>query len=139
MTEQVKLDWETAEVGDGALTVALSAKPPKDWRAAFERTATLLNNGSWTVSLDSPKGSVRVDPVERGDEERVREFIEGAVLEANSTLVGEDELFGREPADEDEERASDTGASGSTRDEELTARFRAFAGGREGAEESGEG
>lgn len=128
MTEQVKPDWETAEVSDGALTVALSAEPPKRWRNAFEQTATLLNNGSWTVSLDK-KGSVRVDPVEQGDEDRVREFIEGAALEANSTLVGEDELFGREPADdEDEERTPEAEAAESTRDEALTERFRAFAG-----------
>lgn len=36
MTEQVKLDWSTAEVSDGELTVGLNAKPPKQWQEAFE-------------------------------------------------------------------------------------------------------
>jgi hypothetical protein len=142
MTEQLKLDWETAEVSDGSLTVGLSDKPPKQWRNAFETTATLLNNGSWTVSLDAQKRSVQVTPVEQGDEERVREFVEGAVLQANSTLVSEPELFGLERTDDDEDEedaTSESEASGSSRDEELTQRFRAFAGEHASAEENGEG
>lgn len=140
MTEQLKLDWETAEVSDGSLTVGLSDKPPKEWRNAFETTATLLNNGSWTVALDAKNRSVQVTPVEQGDEERVREFIEGAVLQANSTLVSEPELFGLEsPQDEEdaEDATSESHASESSRDEELTERFRAFADEHDGEEAGG--
>ena len=87
MTEPLTLDWSTAEVSDGELTVALTAKPPKHWRDAFERTAALLGAGNWDVSIRPKKGLVQIASVRPGDEERVRQFVEGAVLEANTTLV----------------------------------------------------
>jgi hypothetical protein len=129
MTEQLKPDWSTADVSDGKLTVELSAKPPKKWRDAFERATTLLNPGAWKVTLNSRKGSVQIAPVQPGDEERVRQFVEGGVLQANATLVSEEELFGTGPADdeEQEEEAEDSDASEPSPDEELTGRFRAFA------------
>src|ERR1700689_4840523 len=91
MTEQLKLEWSTAEVSDGKLTVGLTAKPPKQWRDTFERTAALLGAGNWEVTLKPKKGLVEIASVLPGDEERVRQFVEGAVLEANTTLVSEDE------------------------------------------------
>jgi hypothetical protein len=124
MTEQLKVDWSSAEVSDGKLTVALSAKPPKQWRGAFETTTTLLSAGSWETTLNAKKGSVSVTPVQPGDEERVRQFVEGAVLQANATLVSEEELFGT-PTDDDEQ-TPDPEASEPSRDERLTGRFREF-------------
>jgi hypothetical protein len=124
MTEQLKLDWSTAEVSDGELTVRLSAKPPKRWRDAFGRTAALLGAGNWEVTLRPKKGLMQIASVRPGDEERVRQFVEGAVLEANTTLAGEDE---RQTADADEaEPESDQPEP--SRDEQLTRQFRAFAG-----------
>ena len=137
MTEQPKLDWTTAEVSDGELTVRLRAKLPKRWRATFERTATLLNSGSWDVSLNARNHSVRVASVQSGDEERVRQFLEGAVLEANSTLVSERELFEVGPADDEDEPTSDTETAERSRDEELTAQFRGFAQAPDGEEDAG--
>lgn len=126
--ERVQLDWSTAEVSDGTLTVGVSEKPPKKWRDSFERTAMLLGAGSWEVALNSKKQSIRVASVRPGDEERVRQFLEGAVLEANTTLVSEHELFGDESADhEGEAEETDSDAPQPSRDEELTARFREFA------------
>jgi hypothetical protein len=123
--EQLQLDWSTAEVSDGKLTVGLSGKSPKKWRDAFERTAALLGAGTWEVTLNSKKGSVRVASVQPGDAERVRHFLEGVVLEANTTLVSEQELFGSPPVEDDEpEPHSD--APEPSRDEELTDRFREF-------------
>jgi hypothetical protein len=126
MTEQLNLDWSTAEVSDGELTIGLTAKPPKEWRETFERTAALLGAGNWEVTLRPKKGTVQIASVQPGDEERVRQFVEGIVLEANRTLVSEQELYEGQPADDDDEPDSDA----PSRDEELTGRFRAFAGER---------
>jgi hypothetical protein len=127
MMEPLKLDWSTAEVSDGKLTVGLSAKPPKDWRDAFGRTAVLLSAGSWEVALNAKKASVQIASIRPGDEERVRQFIEGVVLEANTTLVSEEaELFEGQLADDDEQQP-DPEASEPSPDEQLTGRFRGFA------------
>lgn len=117
----LRLDWSSAEVSDGKLTVGFSDKTPKEWREAFVRAAALLSHGKWELSQVQAR-HVRVSPVNAGDEERVKHFLESAVLEANSTLVGEDELFDPEPADD----AEDEAAPETSPDEELTARFRAF-------------
>jgi hypothetical protein len=121
MTEKLALDWTSAEVSDGTLVVALSAKPPKKWRDAFARATALLSHGNWSTRLTQRNAAVRLDPVELGEEERVRQFLEGALLEANRTIVSEDELFaaGEHGDEEDEPEASV--------DEELTQKFRSFA------------
>ena len=126
MEQQLQLDWSTADVRDGTLTVGLSDTPPKKWRKAFERTALLLGARTWDVKLNSKKASVSVASVRQGDEDRVRQFLEGAVLEANTTLVSEQELFEGEQVDE-EEPEPDSGSPESSPDEELTGRFREFA------------
>jgi hypothetical protein len=121
--EQLKLDWSTAEVSDGTLTIALNEKPRKEWRDVFARTAALIG-GRWDVTLKPKRASVQVASVQPGDEEAVRQLVEGVVLEANTTLVGEQELFaGASVADE----RSESDVSEPSRDEELTGRFREFA------------
>src|SRR5277367_5062458 len=98
---RIKLDWSTAEVRDGELKVGFSDKAPKKWREAFARTATLLSRDTWELNEIKP-GQMRVSPIRPGEEERVKHFLESAVLEANTTLVGEEELFAPEDADETE-------------------------------------
>lgn len=124
--EPLQLDWSTAAVSGGTLAVELSQKPPKQWRNAFERTAALLSAGNWDVKLSSKKASVQVASVRPGDEERVRQFLEGAVLEANTTLVSEQELFDEQAAGEDEPE-TESDAPEQSPDEALTGRFRDFA------------
>jgi hypothetical protein len=125
--EPLKLDWSSAEVSDGQLTVALSGKPPKKWRDTFERTAALLS-GNWDVNLNTKKGTVQIASVQPGDEERVRQFAEGVVLEANTTLASEQELFGNAPAeDENDDQQAEPDATDPSGDEQLTGRFREFA------------
>lgn len=120
MTEKVELDWSSADVTDGTLVVALSVTPPKKWRDAFDRAAGLLSHGNWTTRLNRRTGAVRIDPVELGQEERVRQFLEGALLESNRTILSEDDLF------EDANGGSESEPEPSA-DDELTQRFRAFA------------
>jgi hypothetical protein len=120
MSGKLELDWTSAEVKDGTLVVALNATPPKKWRDAFERATALLSHGNWSTRLTRRNAAVRLDPVELGEEERVRQFLEGALLEANRTIVTEDELFAAGGGDDaDEPEVSE--------DEELTQRFRGFA------------
>jgi hypothetical protein len=121
MAEKVLLDWSSADVTDGTLDVALSGKTPKKWREAFERATALLSHGKWNTRLSPRKGSVRLDPVSLGEEDRVRQFLEGALLEANRVLVSEEELF------EDADDGGDGEDSEPSEDEQLTQRFRAFA------------
>ena len=120
MSEKLRLEWSSAEVSDGTLVVALNRRPPKKWREAFARATALLSHGSWTTRLSRRDTAVRLDPVELGDEERVLQFLEGALLEANRTIVPEEELF------EDDE-AGDSQQVEVSADEELARRFRAFA------------
>jgi hypothetical protein len=122
MTEPLNLDWSTAEVSDGTLTIALDAKPPKPWRDVFERTATMLG-AHWEVTLRPKKGLVEIATVRTGDEERVRQLLEGIVQEANSRAADEpaedEDASGDGPSHEDApERSSD---------ETLTDHFRGFA------------
>jgi hypothetical protein len=136
MTEQLRLDWSSAEVSDDTLTVGLSAKPPKGWLASFETTGTLLSGGRWTATVE--RKAVKVTPVVAGDEDAVRQFVEGAVLEANSTVVDdEQELFGGEPLDDEDDTDDETAEP--SPDEELTGRFRAFAEQTEQDEEKEDG
>jgi hypothetical protein len=121
MHETLKLDWSSAEVSNGKLTVGFSDKPPKKWRDSFDRTMALLSHGNWKTALNGRKASVEVTSVQLGDEERVRRLLEGAVLEANVTLVGEDALFDDGYADDEDVEIEPSA------DEEITARFRAFA------------
>jgi hypothetical protein len=121
MAEKVVLDWASAEVTDGTLDVALVGKTPKKWRDAFERATALLSHGKWNARLSPRKGTVRLDPVSLGEEERVRQFLEGALLEANRVIVSEEELF------DDSDEESENEVSEVSEDEELTQRFRAFA------------
>ena len=76
MSEQVRLDWSTAEVQDGTLTVALEGKLEKGWKNAFARTTALLNGGAWD-EVKLKKGKVLVRVISPGDEDRVRQFLEG--------------------------------------------------------------
>ncbi len=117
---KLQVDWSNAEVSDAKLTVGFSEKTPKKWREAFTRAMALLSHDTWEVSELKPQ-SVRVSPVRLGEEERVKFLLESAVLEANATVVGEDELF----ADDQDE--GNGGPAEPSQDDQLTARFRAFA------------
>ena len=134
MAELLKLDWSTAAVAGDTLTVELAAEPPKEWREAFEGTAVLLDSRHWKVAI-SKQGAIKVAGIGAGDEDDVRQFLEGSVLQANSTLTDEDELFGREPAEHEEEsdEADEPDAEAGPTDEDLTERFRSFSAGDDAA------
>jgi hypothetical protein len=121
MADKVKLEWSSADVTDGSLDVALNGRPPKKWRDEFARATALLSHGNWNTRLTQRNSAVRVDPVSLGEEERVRQFLEGALLEANRVIVSEEELF------DHTDDGSEMDEAETSEDEELTQRFRAFA------------
>jgi hypothetical protein len=123
MSDEVRVDWASAEVHDGKLVIALEGKPPKGWKEAFERTTHLLNHGTWE-QVKLKKGEVRIEPVTPGDEDRVRHFLESVILEANSATgaTGNADAEPDEDAEGDEEKAQ-----GSPEDDEMTERLRSFA------------
>lgn len=122
----LKLDWSTAEVHDGTLTVSLDGKPTGAWWATFERTAHLLDHGTWP-EIKRGKRKIEVEEVEEGTEERLRFFLESVVQEANAEQ-GKDEEddseagSGAETPDETPEQENEADP-----DREMTDRFRSFA------------
>jgi hypothetical protein len=111
------IDWSSAKVEDGELTVGLSDKPSKKWATRFEGVLQrLASHGSspFGVELAPRKGTLTVAGLEEGQEPDVRHLLESAVAQVNSDVATED--------DEDE----DDGHGHSERDRRLTDAFRAF-------------
>ena len=114
----VKLDWSSAEVRDGKLEVALRGELPPGWKHRFERTVALLGGGDWG-KVKLKKDRVRVHEVAKGSEDRLHQFLEGVVLQANAAHE-EMHSSAREDRDADEPEAGGP-------DAEMTERFRSFA------------
>lgn len=115
----VALDWTTAEVRDGKLEVGLRGEQPPRWKDSFDRTVALLPSGDWgKVTLK--KDRVRVDHVGEGGEDRLHQFLEGVVLQANAA-------HGLKEARAPEERAPVEDEPDGP-DAEMTERFRSFGG-----------
>ncbi len=122
MSEDVRLDWASAEVHDGKLVVALEGEPPEGWADAFERTAHLLNQGTWE-KVRLKDSEVQIRPVTPGEEDRVRHFLESIVLQANSAASADE----AGAPDGDATRSAEQEASESDEDQQMTARLRSFA------------
>ena len=117
-TEPRAIDWDSATVEDGALTVALTGQSSKDWRARFASILTLLGtpHGAWgEVTL--AKNRIEVADVRQGSESDLRHFLESVVVQANADTRADGETSGDEPTEED-------GV-----DAQMTRAFRAFAAG----------
>ena len=116
---RINLEWASAEVEDGGLTVPLESKPPKDWKQSFERTVTLLGDGEWG-SVRLKKGVVEVSDVAPGTEDKLHHHLEAVVAQANAAHE-------RDQAPPHTEEADGEEAEPEGPDAEMTARFRAFA------------
>ena len=124
MADEPKLDWSSAEVSDGKLSVAVDGKLSSAWKGSFETVAHLLNRGDWS-EVKLKKGTVRVEDIRPGDEEKLRHFLESVVQQANADQRPREE---QQQPDEDDDRdqGADEGKP-SQPDEEMATRFRAFA------------
>ena len=116
-----QIDWTTANVADGTLSVELSGGPARGWRGQFDSIRRLLDQGTsrWgRVSMS--RSVVTVTRVQPGAEPELRHFLESVVMQVNADLGLGDapEREGEEAAPRDLQRAADR---------EMAAHFRAFA------------
>jgi hypothetical protein len=113
------IDWASAQIEEGNLTVELTGNGSKAWKARFENVQALLGtpHTSWgEVRLN--RGAIKVGAVQQGSEPELRHFLESVVLQANSDTLPETPEEHTETADAGEDPAID---------EQMTATFRAFA------------
>lgn len=108
----VELDWSTAVVSDGDLTVELRGELTEEWQRSFQTTVKLLGGPEVELNDDA----VKVTHVEGGEEERLRHHLEALVDQANAAQ------------EQDEAGESEAERESSGPDAELTERFRSFAG-----------
>jgi hypothetical protein len=111
---QASIDWASAEVEGGALTVALAGEPNAKWA---ERTQAILERlerpGSAWGAIEVTKAKVAVEAVSAGAEEDLRHLLDGAVQQANADFAPEE--------------ADDAGDGASEEDSAMTDAFRSFA------------
>jgi hypothetical protein len=114
--EPTQIDWGSASVDDGRLTVPLDGEPSKEWVKRVEGVLERLQSGGkgWG-ELKVTKKKVTVDDVADGSESELRHLLESAVLQANADLA----------ADEDDDDGKDDERSEA--DQQKTDAFRAFA------------
>jgi hypothetical protein len=111
---RASIDWATAEVQGGALSVELAGEPNSEWaKRAQVVVERLERSGSAWGAVKITKAAVTVEAVPAGAEEDLRHLLDGAVQQANADFAPE--------ADDDEGEASEADAA-------MTETFRSFAG-----------
>jgi hypothetical protein len=111
-----EVDWSSAAVQDGILTVEVSGTPNADWSRGLQSVVErLYRPGSGWGSIEVSKATLRVASVSPGCEADLRHFLDAAVLQVNSNFA---------PREEDD--AGDDDGSGSAQDREMTDVFRSF-------------
>jgi hypothetical protein len=113
---QASIDWASAEVEDGQLTVALSGEPNAAWAKRAQAVVERLQRpGSGWGAVKVAKGRIRVKDVAAGAEEDLRHVLDGAVQQANADYAPSEQAD-----DEDDGERSDA-------DGAMTEAFRSFA------------
>jgi hypothetical protein len=112
--QDTALDWSSASVDDGRLTVPVIGDVPTGWTKRVKRIVERLDHsGSSWGAVSVTKTRVRVDAVAAGAANDLHHFLESVVLQANADLREEDE------DDTDEVRSDE--------DQQLTDAFRSLA------------
>jgi hypothetical protein len=120
---QASIDWASAEVRGGELTVELAGEANAEWAERVQAIVERLDRpGSGWGTAKVSKSTVKVEDVTAGAEEDLRHLLDGAVQQANADYAPEPE-----PEDSDE-GPSETDAA-------MTEAFRSFA---DAAPEAGE-
>jgi hypothetical protein len=113
-----EIDWSTAEVQDGTLTVELSDDVPEEWSERIPQVVGRLGvRGAGEVEVDGRR--ITVADVQPGAESELRQALEGAVLQAAAD---------HPPAEPDDESGDGEPDGRSDADQAMTEAFRAFAG-----------
>jgi DNA-binding ferritin-like protein len=116
--EELRLDWSSAEVSDGCLTVPLTGDADSTWTEEFAWVAERLSGGGSVTwgEVKAAKKKVTVAAVKPGSESDVRHFLESIVQQVNADQAKTDEDSKERESGEDE-----TGPDG-----QMTEAFRGF-------------
>ncbi|HEY1687291.1 MAG TPA: hypothetical protein VGF95_00335 [Solirubrobacteraceae bacterium] len=116
--EQRQIDWTSAEIKDGVLTVELDGESPRGWAKRFEAVLALLDHGlgDWG-KITVTKQRIKVLDVREGAERDLRHLLESVLLQVNSDLAPDAEE-GEESEDSDPQAEADR---------KMTDTFRGFA------------
>jgi len=100
---QASIDWASAEVRGGDLTVALAGEANADWAERLQAIVERLDrSGSAWGATKVSKAKVTVEAVGAGAEEDLRHLLDGAVQQANADFAPEvQDDAGDEPSEED--------------------------------------
>ncbi len=118
--EPRQIQWGSAQIEDGTLTVELAGASSNAWKARFENVLTLLDtphSGWGEVGLT--KRAIKISGVQRGSEAELRHFLESAVLQANTDTAPAASQPDGEDEDEDDDEPNV--------DEQMAQTFRSFA------------
>jgi hypothetical protein len=110
-----ELDWASASVKDGELSVDVAGTPNAEWTRALESIVErLYRPGSGWGEVKIAKATLRVASVSPGSEADLRHFLDSAVLQVNTNFAP------------DEEGEADDDEGGPPEDREMTDVFRSF-------------
>jgi hypothetical protein len=117
----LEIDWSSAEVHGGDVTVDLAHKVSKQCRERFEAVRALLgeSSGGWD-DVRLAKRTIHVRGLQPGEEHELRHFLDSVVVQVNAELPASD----GEAEAEEARRPSDRAA---IVDAEMTATLRSFA------------
>jgi hypothetical protein len=115
------IEWSTAEMHDGVLSVELTWPASKEWKRRFGGVLALLGRqqGEWGEIRLTRRG-IEVAEVRPGSEADLRYFLESVVLQANSDLASRASKEGTDADAEDGQPQKQT-------ENQMEATFRAFA------------
>jgi hypothetical protein len=101
---QASIDWASAEVKGGALTVALVGEANTEWAERVQAVVERLDRpgSAWGATKVSDT-KVTVEAVGTGAEEDLRHLLDGAVQQANADFAPDvqDDDAGDGPSEED--------------------------------------
>ena len=112
---QASIDWASAAVKGGDLTVALAGEPSTEWAGRVQAILERLGRpGSGWGAIKVTKARIQVEAVVAGGEDDLRHLLDGAVQQANADFAA--------PQEDD-----DAGDGLSEADGAMTEAFRSFA------------
>jgi hypothetical protein len=115
----LEIDWSSAEVHGGDVTVDLAGKVSKQRRERFETVRSLLgvSSGAWD-DVKLVKRTIHVRGLLPGEEHELRHFLDSVVVQVNAELPA---------SDDDAEQAGRPSDRAAIVDAEMTATLRSFA------------
>jgi hypothetical protein len=124
---QAEIDWASASVRDGNLTVDLAGEATSDWTDRLEAVVDRLQrSGRGWGAIKVSRKKLQVAAVAPGSEADLRHFLDSVVLQVNADFA----------PSEDE---GDEGDGPSEADSEMNAVFRSFADDGDGNGGTGDG